>query len=160
MRRRVDVAEAASLLKPFPLTSAGKRSPGWVVSPSRSRMVLLYSKRVSRRIGAAPGEGFLQLAGGSMLIEPPVPVLPPLPVVPVPTPPVVPLLPVEPVPDDPVPVPVPVPVVSDGGPDPSPIDAEQPAAAASRVTMRIGPALLRPSRGSWVAGETRFAGGK
>ena len=26
--------------------------------------------------------------------------------------------------------------------------------------MRIGPALLRPSRGSWVAGETRFAGGK
>ena len=90
-----------------------------------------------------------------MLIEPPVPVLPPLPVVPVPTPPVVPVLPVEPVPDDPpVPVPVPVPVASDGGPDPSPIDASsQPLPRVGHHGDRAW--LLRPSRGSWVAGETR-----
>src|SRR4051812_44402355 len=37
-------------------TCGGKALPGLVVSPSRSRTVLLYSYVVRRRIGARPGE--------------------------------------------------------------------------------------------------------
>ncbi len=56
---------AASLPKPLPDSSAGSVLAGEVVSPSRSRTVLLYSKRVSRRSGAGPGlmGRFWQAAG-------------------------------------------------------------------------------------------------
>src|SRR5206468_1182733 len=71
-RTRVVVSEAASLLKPFPFCSGGNRSPGLVVSPRRSRTVLLYSNRVSLRTGEAPGLGAVQLGGvGPVVVLPP-----------------------------------------------------------------------------------------
>jgi hypothetical protein len=46
---------SASLPKPLPSWSAGKDEAGPVSSPNRSRTLLSYSKRVSRRSGARSG---------------------------------------------------------------------------------------------------------
>ena len=51
---------AALLLKPPDTSSGGKRSAGAVRSPSRSRTVLLYSPRVSRRSGDANASRVVQ----------------------------------------------------------------------------------------------------
>src|SRR5947207_670640 len=42
------------LSKPWPTSSEGKSSAGWKSTPTRSRMVLLYSARLSRRIVTRP----------------------------------------------------------------------------------------------------------
>src|SRR6185503_14604024 len=53
--RRLDTEMVlATLPKPLPSSSGGSRLAGCVVSPKRSRTVLLYSKRVRRRIGERP----------------------------------------------------------------------------------------------------------
>ena len=62
--------DAASLLNPFPFCSGGSRSPARVVSPSRSRTELLYSKRVSLRMGDDPGEALEQSAVGEPRPDP------------------------------------------------------------------------------------------
>src|SRR5262245_10396092 len=56
---------AALLLKPSASSSSAKFWAGLVSSPSRSRTVLLYSKRVMRRTGALPGCGLVQVAAGA-----------------------------------------------------------------------------------------------
>src|SRR5215471_21619456 len=53
----------ALLSNPSTVSSFGKASAGLVVSPSRSRTVLLYSVRVRRRIGAGPELGSEHPAG-------------------------------------------------------------------------------------------------
>src|SRR5260370_20911280 len=83
-RRRGVVIAAASLLRPFPLVSGGNRSPGLVASLSKSRSVLLYSKRVSLRTGEAPGLGAVQFGPVGPVVPPPVAA--PVPVDPAPAP--------------------------------------------------------------------------
>src|SRR6187401_1061229 len=56
---------AALLLKPSASSSSAKFCAGAVSSPSRSRTVLLYSKRVMRRTGALPGCGLVQVGVGA-----------------------------------------------------------------------------------------------
>ena len=46
---------SAMLSKPYPLSSAGKSAAGLKSTPRRSRIVLLYSARFSRRIVTRPG---------------------------------------------------------------------------------------------------------
>ncbi len=45
------------LSKPWPSSSAGRSSPTGMSTPTRSRMVLVYSARLSRRIVTRPGLG-------------------------------------------------------------------------------------------------------
>src|SRR6266540_4336302 len=117
---------AASLPNPFPSTSDGRSLAGWVVSCSRSRTVLLYSKLVSRRTSARPG----RTAGCRHAAETPTPAVPVLaPADPPPpvTPPAAPPPLVEPDPavaPDPPPEPLPM-----GAPIP-PIFPEQPTSSA------------------------------
>src|SRR5688572_15561105 len=65
--RSGDTDSTAPLLeKPFDTSSGGKRSAGAVVSPNRSRTVLLYSTRVSRRSGARKTSVLLQAVPGGV----------------------------------------------------------------------------------------------
>ena len=108
------VAEAVSLLLRW------QQSPGLVVSPRRSRTVLLYSKRVNLRTGEAPGLGAVQLGSGFDVVLPPV--VAPAPYLPVVTPAPV----VAPEPVEPAPVPVARPPGSRGSIGASPILPWQP----------------------------------
>src|SRR5262245_38837763 len=50
----------ALLSNPSTVSSLGNACPGLVVSPNKSRTVLLYSVRVRRRIGAGPELGIVE----------------------------------------------------------------------------------------------------
>ena len=58
---RIGGSESTSpmLSKPYPESSAGKSAAGFRSTPSRSRMVLLYSARFRRRAVTRPGSGRL-----------------------------------------------------------------------------------------------------
>ena len=68
---------SASLPKPLPKSSAGSEFAGELVSPKRLATVLLYSKRVRRRIDARLGCGVEQSTTGSLVV-PPAPLAMPL----------------------------------------------------------------------------------
>src|SRR5262245_35659738 len=63
------VSVAALLSNPSRFSSVGKSRAGWLVSPSRSRMVLSYSVRVRRRMYDGPGSATAPLHSGLLPVD-------------------------------------------------------------------------------------------